>query len=105
LKFCENLSQWWCHADDDTYFNIKELYKLLSNYDATKPWYLGKISTSQPMTVIVDKVNLKIKLIHGKIICFDLLGLSIFFVRYWWCWVLYFIRFSNKNDSNDEVYS
>ena len=51
------MSLWWCHADDDTYLNVKQLYKLLSYYDPTKPWYIGKISTSIPITILVGNVN------------------------------------------------
>jgi hypothetical protein len=55
-QFIRKPSQWWCHADDDTYFNIKELYKLLALYDSTKYWYIGKISTSRPITISIDNV-------------------------------------------------
>ena len=33
---------WYCHFDDDIYVNVKELSKLLSQYDPSKPYYIGR---------------------------------------------------------------
>ena len=33
---------WYCHFDDDMYVNLKELYKLLSQYDPSEPHYVGR---------------------------------------------------------------
>ena len=33
---------WYCHFDDDMYVNLKELYKLLSQYDPSEPHYIGR---------------------------------------------------------------
>jgi len=34
--------EWYCHFDDDVYVNVKELSKLLSQYNSSKPYYIGK---------------------------------------------------------------
>ncbi|XP_065919474.1 beta-1,3-N-acetylglucosaminyltransferase radical fringe-like [Dysidea avara] len=34
--------QWYCHFDDDIYVNVKELSNLLSKYDPSKPYYIGR---------------------------------------------------------------
>ncbi|XP_065919467.1 beta-1,3-N-acetylglucosaminyltransferase radical fringe-like isoform X2 [Dysidea avara] len=34
--------QWYCHFDDDVYVNVKELSNLLSKYDQSKPYYVGR---------------------------------------------------------------
>ena len=34
--------KWFCHFDDDIYVNVKELLKLLSQYDSSKPYYIGR---------------------------------------------------------------
>ncbi|XP_065903989.1 fringe glycosyltransferase-like [Dysidea avara] len=34
--------QWYCHFDDDIYVNVKELSNLLTKYDPTKPYYIGR---------------------------------------------------------------
>ena len=47
---------WWCHADDDTYFNIPNLIKLLKSYDSSQDWYIGRPSLNHPMTVNVNRV-------------------------------------------------
>ena len=36
-----SLPQWFCHLDDDVYINVKQFKKLLSNYNASKPYYVG----------------------------------------------------------------
>eukprot|EP00041_Stephanoeca_diplocostata_P033984 m.1139554 g.1139554 ORF g.1139554 m.1139554 type:complete len:479 (-) comp24441_c0_seq103:1144-2580(-) len=32
---------WYCHVDDDMYVLKDNLYKLLSSYNATQPWFIG----------------------------------------------------------------
>ena len=49
-------SRWYCHADDDTYFNVKRLYEILAQYDPMKSWYIGRISISQKMSFVYEKV-------------------------------------------------
>ncbi|KAH3872379.1 hypothetical protein DPMN_035595 [Dreissena polymorpha] len=44
--------RWWCHVDDDTYLNVKELVRLLAGYRHTEDWYLGKPSLDHPIEVI-----------------------------------------------------
>ena len=34
--------KWYCHFDDDVYVNVKELSKLLSQYNSSKPYYIGR---------------------------------------------------------------
>lgn len=65
-SFLKSLKKWWCHADDDTYLNINLLVKLLSKYDPSMDWYIGRPSTSQPLTV-VDKNDVEI--FNSKLIC------------------------------------
>ena len=42
---------WFCHLDDDNYLHVPGLLSLLGGYRADKAWYLGKASTSQPLTL------------------------------------------------------
>jgi len=42
--------RWFCHVDDDTYLNIVALVKLLRQYSHYEDWYIGKPSTSKPIT-------------------------------------------------------
>lgn len=41
--------QWFCHFDDDQYVNIKKLEEYLSQFDFTKPYYIGKNSWLKPL--------------------------------------------------------
>ena len=34
--------KWFCHFDDDVYVNVKELSKLLSQYNSSEPYYIGR---------------------------------------------------------------
>jgi len=43
--------RWFCHMDDDTYLNVVALVKLLRLYPHYEDWYIGKLSTSKPLTV------------------------------------------------------
>jgi len=42
---------WFCHVDDDNYVNTERLVAALSAYPAADEWYLGKVSTAQPLEV------------------------------------------------------
>jgi fringe protein len=42
---------WFCHFDDDNYVNMDRLMTVLAAYPASKEWYLGKVSTAQPLEV------------------------------------------------------
>uniref|UniRef100_A0A1X7UZQ2 Fringe-like glycosyltransferase domain-containing protein n=1 Tax=Amphimedon queenslandica TaxID=400682 RepID=A0A1X7UZQ2_AMPQE len=33
---------WLCHIDDDQYYNVWKLKRMLIKYDPNKPWYIGK---------------------------------------------------------------
>uniref|UniRef100_A0A1X7V0B0 Fringe-like glycosyltransferase domain-containing protein n=1 Tax=Amphimedon queenslandica TaxID=400682 RepID=A0A1X7V0B0_AMPQE len=33
---------WFCHIDDDQYYNVWKLKRMLIKYDPNKPWYIGK---------------------------------------------------------------
>ena len=33
---------WLCHIDDDQYFNVWKLKRMLVKYDPSKPLYIGK---------------------------------------------------------------
>ena len=34
--------KWYCHFDDDVYVNVEGLSKLLSQYDSSMPYYIGR---------------------------------------------------------------
>ena len=50
--------QWYCHFDDDIYVNVRELSNLLSKYDPTKPYYIGRYPrpVGVPVSYIVTTV-------------------------------------------------
>ncbi|CAD5217487.1 unnamed protein product [Bursaphelenchus okinawaensis] len=45
LLFHRHNAHWSCHFDDDSYVNILNLKKFLSQYDSKKRYYFGKVST------------------------------------------------------------
>ena len=45
ITFCSY--QWYCHSDDDVYVNVPLLSQLLQQYDAHKPYYFGRLSTTR----------------------------------------------------------
>jgi hypothetical protein len=49
-KINSNLD-WMCRFDDDQYVNLKNLYKFLSKIDPSKPYYIGRTSTSSPSRI------------------------------------------------------
>ena len=44
--------KWYCHFDDDVYVNVKELSTLLSHYDSSKPYYIGRYPLSSNGAVV-----------------------------------------------------
>lgn len=44
-------ADWFCHVDDDNYVNVERLLAVLGDYPADGEWYLGKVSTAQPLEV------------------------------------------------------
>ena len=36
------MCSWMCHIDDDQYYNVWKLKRMLIKYDPNKPWYIGK---------------------------------------------------------------
>ena len=42
---------WWCHFDDDNYVHVSRLARLLASHDPTRPVYLGKPSTAEPLEI------------------------------------------------------
>ena len=53
--FLRSHKQWWCHFDDDNYVNVAALLDTLEQYEAGKPWYLGKTSTASPLKIVHPK--------------------------------------------------
>ena len=53
--FLRSHKQWWCHFDDDNYVNVAALLQTLEQYEAGKPWYLGKTSTASPLKIVHPK--------------------------------------------------
>ncbi|VDK43350.1 unnamed protein product [Anisakis simplex] len=51
--------RWSCHFDDDNYVNLMELSHLLKQLNPSKDWYLGKPSTTGPISV--DSKHDKVK--------------------------------------------
>lgn len=51
--------RWFCHFDDDNYVNIEQLRLLLSEYDSSSFWYLGKPSVASPLEIKLSEVNIK----------------------------------------------
>ena len=57
FEFFYNLSsinpnlQWMCRFDDDQYVNLNNLYKFLSKFDPSKPYYIGRTSTDKPSKI------------------------------------------------------
>jgi hypothetical protein len=49
--FIEKNAKWSCHFDDDNYVNVPLLKQELLKFDYNIPYYLGKTSTAEPMTV------------------------------------------------------
>jgi hypothetical protein len=49
LEFLRKQQSWFCHLDDDNYLNVKRLYEVLKDYNPNEDWYLGRISTSNPV--------------------------------------------------------
>lgn len=49
--------RWFCHFDDDNYVNVAQLQLLLSEYDATSLWYLGKPSVASPLEIKLSEVS------------------------------------------------
>lgn len=48
--------RWFCHFDDDNYVNVPKLKLLLSEYNSSLDWYLGKPSTASPIEINLSKV-------------------------------------------------
>ena len=48
--------QWFCHVDDDVQVNILELSQYLQQYDAHKPYYVGK----WPKNVLKGRRNVRV---------------------------------------------
>lgn len=48
--------RWFCHFDDDNYVNVPKLKLLLSEYNSSLDWYLGKPSTATPIEINLSKV-------------------------------------------------
>ena len=44
-------AKWFCHVDDDNYVNTDRLAAALDAFPAAGEWYLGKVSTAQPLEV------------------------------------------------------
>ncbi|CAD5119030.1 DgyrCDS7680 [Dimorphilus gyrociliatus] len=53
--FLKSNKKWWCHVDDDTYVNVKALKELLSRYEPSRDWYIGRPSTSHPLEIDRDR--------------------------------------------------
>jgi len=51
---CVCVFRWFCHVDDDTYLNVVALVKLLRQYPHYKDWYIGKPSTSKPLSSHIE---------------------------------------------------
>ncbi|KAI1716964.1 fringe-like domain-containing protein [Ditylenchus destructor] len=47
----KNRAKWWCHFDDDNYVNVLQLRSLLNGLNSRRDYYLGKISTSNPVAI------------------------------------------------------
>lgn len=48
--------RWFCHFDDDNYVNIPQLQQLLSEYDPSADWYLGRPSIASPLEIKLSEV-------------------------------------------------
>ncbi|XP_055300333.1 fringe glycosyltransferase-like [Sitodiplosis mosellana] len=51
ITFLEHRKKWFCHFDDDNYVNVAQLQLLLSEYDSSSLWYLGKPSVASPLEI------------------------------------------------------
>lgn len=49
--------RWFCHFDDDNYLNVEQLQQLLSEYDSSSLWYLGKPSVASPLEIKLSEVS------------------------------------------------
>ncbi|CAL4141751.1 unnamed protein product [Meganyctiphanes norvegica] len=50
--YIKSQKSWWCHFDDDNYVNTEQLVQILAQYDIDQDWYLGKPSTTYPLSII-----------------------------------------------------
>ncbi|XP_031624606.1 fringe glycosyltransferase-like [Contarinia nasturtii] len=57
ITFLEHRKKWFCHFDDDNYVNIAQLQLLLSEYDSSSLWYLGKPSVASPLEVKLSETT------------------------------------------------
>lgn len=92
------LKRWFCHADDDTYFNVQRLYETLSQYDPALPWYLGRISIAQRINLIYEKKAVEFSFATGGAGYCISIGLATKlapFVKYSFCFLIYV--FLNKD--------
>lgn len=108
--------RWFCHFDDDNYLNVEQLQQLLSEYDSSSLWYLGKPSVASPLEIKLSEVSyvlIEMNSIFVEITfiwvqrCF----IDIYFspavrrssgsilVCYWWRWILYQPAVGSKNGS------
>lgn len=42
---------WFCHFDDDSYVHVPNLRRLLSTFDSSKLWYIGKPSLDKALDI------------------------------------------------------
>lgn len=67
--------RWFCHFDDDNYLNVEQLQQLLSEYDSSSLWYLGKPSVASPLEIKLSEVS------------YDLIEMNSIFVEITFIWV------------------
>ena len=51
VKISPKLPNWFCHFDDDTFVNFRNLKETLKSYDPENDHYLGKRSISNPIKI------------------------------------------------------
>jgi fringe protein len=62
--------EWMCRFDDDQYVNLKNLYKYLSELNSFKPYYIGRTSINQRLTVENDNRTYTFAT-YGAGVCFS----------------------------------
>jgi fringe protein len=62
--------EWMCRFDDDQYVNLKNLYQFLSQFNASKPYYIGRTSINQRLKVSDDNRTYTFAT-YGAGVCFS----------------------------------
>ena len=59
-----------CRFDDDQYVNLNNLYKYLSKFNASKPYYIGRTSVNRRLKVRDDNRTFAFAT-YGAGVCFS----------------------------------